>query len=189
MAARRDPIREWREQYARTCLHVDFQPVEGSSFHASARPVAQDLPVLRVDLSPGSLFRDEELARDGEDVIGFFIAQSQDLHFSHIARELRLHRGDATMMRADTTSAVASGKDYGFSLVLVRLADLEARIAHPHDGLMRRVPRNSEALQLLRGYLRALETSRFNGSADSRELVRGAPHRSCLAGLDAAANR
>ena len=37
---------------------------------------------------------------------------------------------------------------------------------------MRRLPRRSEALKLLRGYIGSLEKSRFNGSAEAREIVR-----------------
>ena len=67
-----DPIREWREQY-------DFEPLAGPAFHASVKPIFPELRMVRATLSPGFLFRDEDLLRDGDDSIGFVVAQSGEL--------------------------------------------------------------------------------------------------------------
>ena len=84
------PIREWREQYARRRLRVDFEPIADSTFHASVRPIFPELRVVRATLSPGFLFRDEDLLRDGDDSIGFVVAQSGQLTARHLRREIRL---------------------------------------------------------------------------------------------------
>jgi hypothetical protein len=91
------PIREWREQYARRRLRVDFEPLAGSTFHASVKPIFPELRIVRATLSPGFLFRDEDLLRDGDDSIGFVVAQSGELTARHLGREIRLAPGDATM--------------------------------------------------------------------------------------------
>ena len=66
-----DPIREWREQYARRCLRVDFEPLADTPFHASVKPIFPELRIVRAALSPGFLFRDDDLLRDG-DLLGIW---------------------------------------------------------------------------------------------------------------------
>ena len=55
---RADSIREWREQYARCCLAVDFEPSAGTTFGASIKPIFPELRTARAALSAGFLFRD-----------------------------------------------------------------------------------------------------------------------------------
>ena len=77
------PIREWREHYARRCLRVDFEPLADSTFHASVKPIFPELRIVRATLSPGFLFRDEDLLRDGDDSIEFIVPQSGELTAKH----------------------------------------------------------------------------------------------------------
>ena len=79
MARQSNPILEWREQYARRRLKVDFEPLAGAIFHASVKPILPELRIVRAALSPGFLFRDDDLIRDGDDSIGFVVAQSGQL--------------------------------------------------------------------------------------------------------------
>jgi hypothetical protein len=95
MATQPDPIREWREQYARRCLRVDFEPSPGSTFKASVKSIFPELRIVRAALSPGFLYRDDDLLRDGDDSIGFVVAQSRELTARHLGREVELSPGDA----------------------------------------------------------------------------------------------
>jgi hypothetical protein len=52
VAAQPDPIREWREQYARHHLRVDFEPLLGSTFRASVMSIFPELRIVRATLSP-----------------------------------------------------------------------------------------------------------------------------------------
>jgi hypothetical protein len=90
MAMQSDPIREWRDQYARPHLRVDFEPLPGTSFRASVKPIFPELRIVRAALSPGFLFRDDDLIRDGDDRVGFVVAQSGQLTARHLGREIRL---------------------------------------------------------------------------------------------------
>jgi hypothetical protein len=100
VATKRDPIHEWREQYARCCLHLDFKPLDDVPFRASVTPIFTELSIVRTRLCPGFVFRDEDLVRDGDNNFGFLIAQSRNLDNVHQGREVRLAPGDATMMHA-----------------------------------------------------------------------------------------
>ena len=110
MAKQRDPVREWREQYARCCLDVDFEPSPGTTFHASVKPIFPELRIIRAALSPGLAFRDEKLLRDGDNSFGFIIAQSRELTVRHPGREVQLGRGDATMMQSDAIAGPARAR-------------------------------------------------------------------------------
>ena len=172
MAVQRDPIRVWREEYARCCLNLDFEPSTGVPFHFALKPVFEDPRVVRTSLSAGFVFRDEDLVRDGDDSYGFLISQSRQLDTKHQGREVRLGLGEATMMQASGPGSTGSRESFAFCEVMIAPAEWDARSARPGDAIMRRLSRRSEALQLLRGYIRSLERNRLNGSAQAREIVR-----------------
>jgi AraC-like DNA-binding protein len=167
-----DPIREWREQYARSCLRVDFEPLPGSTFHASVKPILPELRIVKAALSPGFLFRDEDLLRDGDDSIGFVVAQSRELTATHLGREIRLAPGDATMMLMSATGGVGWRESSVLFDMLIPPAEWEARGARPEDGLMQRLWGKSEVVRLLRGYIRSLGSIGFSGSGDEHTTVR-----------------
>jgi AraC-like DNA-binding protein len=172
MAVQIDPIREWREQYARRCLRVDFEPLPGSPFHASVKPIFPELRIVRAALSPGFLFRDEGLLRDGDDSIGFVVAQSQELTARHLGREIRLAPGDATMMLMGATGGIGWRESSVLFDMLIPPAEWEARGARPEHGLMQRLWGKSDAMQLLRGYIRSLERSGLTAFSNDRTIVR-----------------
>jgi AraC-like DNA-binding protein len=167
-----DAIRQWREQYARRSLRIDFKPLTDAPFSTSFEPIFDDLRVARSRFSPGVTFRDDELVKDGDDSFGLVICPSKNLEITHRQRELRLGTGEAVAMHVSETGTVGSAEKFAFVSVSIPSMELEARVIHPDDAVMRRLPRSSEVLQLLRHYIRSLETSRFNGSPESRKVVR-----------------
>jgi AraC-like DNA-binding protein len=172
MAMQPDPTREWREQYARYCLRVDFEPLPGTTFDASVKPIFPELGIIRTESSPGFIFRDEDLLRDGNDSFEVIFAQSQELNITHQGCEIRLRPGDATIMQANATGRVGSPKRFGFLEVLVSPADWETRGCRVCDALMQHIGTNSGALKLLRGYVRSLESNRLTMSVEGRGIVR-----------------
>ena len=172
MATQPDRIREWREQYARRCLRVDFEPLPGPTFHASVKPIFPELRIVRAALSPGFLFRDEDLLRDGDDRIGFVVAQSRELTARHLGREVRLAPGDATMMLMGATGGVGWRESSVLFDMLIPPAEWEARGARPEDVLMQRLWGKSEAMQLLRRYIRSLERSGLTAFGNDHTIVR-----------------
>jgi len=173
VVAQLDPIRVWREQYARRHLNIDFEPLSDAPFHASFEPIVEGLRTVRAAFSPGVTFRDQDLVKDGDDAFGLVISQSRDLDITHQRRDLRVGHGDATLMQVCATGRVGSRQNFGYIGVMIPQPEFAARGARPADAVMQRLPRRSEVLRLLRGYLRSLERSRFSGSAEGRETVRG----------------
>ena len=172
MATQRDPVREWREQYARCCLDVDFEPSPNATFYASVKPIFPELHVARAALSPGFLFRDEDMLRDGNDSFEFIVAQSGELNIAQQGREIRLGPGDATIMQASATGRVGSRERFGFLEVLVSSAEWDTRGCCADDALMQHIGSNSGVLKLLRGYIRSLERMALATSVEGREMVR-----------------
>ena len=167
-----DPIREWREQYARRCLRVDFEPLPGPRFHASVKPIFPELRIVRAALSPGFLFRDEDLLRDDDDRIGFVVAQSGELTARHLGREVLLARGDATMMLMNATGGVGWRESSVLFDMLIPPAEWQSRGARPEDLLIQRLWGKSEAMRLLRGYIRSLERSGLTAFGNDHTIVR-----------------
>jgi AraC-like DNA-binding protein len=172
MARQSNPILEWREQYARRCLKVDFEPLAGAIFHASVKLIFPELRIVRAALSPGFLFRDDDLIRDGDDRIGFVVAQSGQATARHLGREVRLAPGDATTMLMSATGGIGWRESSVLFDMLISPADWEARGARPEDGLMQRLWGKSEAVQLLCGYIRSLERIGLAASGDNHTLIR-----------------
>jgi len=120
---------------------------------------------------PGFLFRNDDLIRDGNDGIGFIIAQSGEPTATHPGREVRLAAGDATMMLAGATGGVGSREGYALFDMLIPPAEWEARGARPGDGLMQRLWGKSEAMQLLRRYIGSVEKG-FTASVHDCSIMR-----------------
>jgi AraC-like DNA-binding protein len=167
-----DPIREWREQYARRYLRVDFEPLPGPAFRASVKPILPELRIVRAALSPGLLFRDEDLLRDEDDRIGFVVAQSGKLTARHLGREVQLAPGDATMMLMSATGGVWWRESSVLFDMLIPPTEWEARGARFEDVLMQRLWGKSDFMQLLRSYIRSLERSGLTTFGDNHTIVR-----------------
>jgi AraC-like DNA-binding protein len=172
LGAQRDPVREWRELYARRCLRIDFEPLSDAPFCASVQPIFEDLHVVRSRLSAGRSFRDEELVKDGDDALSLLIALSKDICINHQAREQRLGFGDATLLHVCATGSVASRRDFEFIPILVPYLELTERGVRLDDAVMRFMPRRSDSLQLLRSYVLTLEKSRLGARSGLREPIR-----------------
>jgi AraC-like DNA-binding protein len=140
---------------------------------ASLNPIFDGPVMVRATLSPGFLFRDEDLVRDGDDSLSLLISQSRELDVTHRGREVRLGPGDATIMRASAPGSVGSRESFGFVEVIIPPADWQTRGADSGDTLMQRLWRKSGAMQLLRAYIRSLESTAVAVSTDGRAIVRG----------------
>lgn len=167
-----DSIGTWREQQARRHLNLDFEPLPDTPFHAEFAPILENLRIVRAVFSPGATLRDKALIKDGDDSFGLVISQASNLDITHQGRDLRLGHGDATLMHVCATGRVGSRQNFRYIGVMIPHLEFAARGARPAEAVMQRLPRGSEVLRLLRLYVRALERSRFGGSAEARETVR-----------------
>ena len=174
MTVHRDPLQEWREQIARHLLGIDFKPLTDTPFKATVQPIFEDLRIVRTAFSPGITFRDAELIKkDGNDTFAVLIAQTGNISVTHQARDLRLDHGDATLLHNCVSGSVGSPEEFSYMPALIPHAELATRVARFDEAIARRIPRQSEALQLLRVYIRALKNGRFvsGGRLSLREHI------------------
>jgi AraC-like DNA-binding protein len=164
-----DSIREWRERSA--WRRLDFKPPSDWPFRASVIPIFKDLHIARTAISPGLAFRDREMVRDGDDSFWLLISQSTSLEIEQLGRDLRLDRGDATVMHVCETGSFGSRRHFGFIGVLLPSSEIAGRGVRLDGGLMQHLPRQSDALQLLRGYIQTLENSKMRPCAEARETI------------------
>ena len=91
------------------------------------------------------------------------------MHISAAAISSR--RAEATLLRISDPGVVGGAEDFGFTTILVPFEKLEER-AHGIGGHFgQTVPRRSEALLLLRGYVRSAERFWHGAPAEVREVV------------------
>jgi AraC-like DNA-binding protein len=172
LTVQRDPVREWREQYARRGTQLGFEPSSDAPFLSSVRPIWDAPRIVQTRLSPGLLFRDKNMIRDGDDRLSLVLTTSSRLTVGHRGRELCLEPGDAAMFQADAPGRAGSKR--GFSVIELSMPQIEwhSRGVRPGDCLMRPVRRDSEGLKLLAGYIRSLESVSASVSLDGRDLIR-----------------
>jgi AraC-like DNA-binding protein len=172
LLAQHQQIRQWREEHARLALNIGFEPLSDAPFRATIKPIFEDLHITRIALPAGLTFRDDQLVKDGKDNFALLISTSKDLRVALRGQNLRLGRGDATLVHVGETGSVGSGQNFGRVGVHVPHPELAARETRPNDAVMQLVPRRSEALQLLRAYLDSLERCRLGASRDTCEVIR-----------------
>jgi AraC-like DNA-binding protein len=172
MGAKVDPIKAWREDIGRRFLRLDFKPYGDTPFRAStvAIPI-QGLRVVKRAMSPGLTFRDTELISDGNDAFGIQIALSSGVEVRQRGWQQSLGRGDATVLHVGTAGSVGGERAFHVASVLCPRAELSERGVRPETTLGRRVPASSEALRLLRSYLRSLEGAKLADWPQANELV------------------
>jgi AraC-like DNA-binding protein len=163
-----DEIREWRSQVARRLLNIDFEPLSDAPFRATVNPLFEGN--VRLSHSPGRTFRDDELVRDGRDDFMLLLSESDNLDVVHRHRELRLGRGDAALMHVCETGSIGSRDNVQY--LVVNLSDLRSHDPLLAEAVMHRLPRQSEAMRLVRCYLRSVERNQLGSSAELREAIR-----------------
>ena len=170
MAARRDPMREWRERFARGMHSIDFRPMSDGRFHASIVPV---LNGVHTSLSAGFTFRDDELIRSGggEEAFSLVIARSRNLEVAQVGRAVRLGRGDATLLHVSEIGHVGSHNDFEFIAQVIPASEVADRGVCLDAAVACRLPARTEALQLLRGYIGSAEKRKSGISPSARALI------------------
>ena len=168
MAAQGDTVREWREQVARGAINIGFEPLSDAPFRATFTPIFER--IVRIAHSPGITFRDEGMVKDGEDHFSLILSQSRNLDVAHCRRNLRLGSGDATLVHVCEVGSIGSHDDVRYRALIV--PELKAHCSGLDGAVMQRLPRQSEALQLLRQYLHSIEKNGIGHSPVLRETIR-----------------
>jgi AraC-like DNA-binding protein len=153
-----DELKLWREQVGRHVLRVDFAPLDGQPFDAFVSPVlmADGAKIALCGHSPGRVFRDKELLRDGEDSVSLLIARTNAMEISHRGRFARLAPGEAVLMQNFEPGQGASAKNFGFLSITIPSQRLSLK-PNGHEPFASPIPRSNHALHLLKAYIQSLK--------------------------------
>jgi AraC-like DNA-binding protein len=162
-------LSRWREEFGRSLLRVEIEPVSSLPFHAEAKLRA--LPGLRTAdcLGPPMRFeRTPALAADGDDSIGFVINRARAAVASQRGREVALRAGDAVPILTQEPAILTTEHHLG---VLVPRAALASRLSNIDDAGMRVISRRAEAMRLLTGYISMVDDKLTLGTPELRDTV------------------
>jgi AraC-like DNA-binding protein len=167
----RDPLREWQERYAQNGTQLGFKPETGTRFSAAVHAVCNSPRVVRATLSPGLLYRDRGMVRDGDDNLSLVVSLGPDLTVWHRAREVPLRRNEATIFQADAPGSAGTRRQFEVLEVSISQREWSERGSRSGDVLMKLIKRNSESLQLLLGYARLLAKVELTSSVETHAAI------------------
>jgi AraC-like DNA-binding protein len=184
----KDRIAMWRDHFGRTALRVEIEPTEEEPFEANlSSRILPGLHLLEGGVSAGRLVRTRQLVADGNDDLLLVINRKGSFTVSARGHEVSLHEGDG-LLRSSDDVAVFERRAHGHSLSLRIPRSLLSSLVVDVDGaIMRTIPRQSGALQLLGSYMKALIDEPSPGTSELQHLA--ASHVSDLAALTLGATR
>jgi len=156
---RREGFAIWREVVGRTVLKLDLELLEGQPIHSEAS--VQTLPGLRLAkaaMSGVRMARMRHHLADSNDHLTLHICTAGTWRLSHRDQELCLDCHAATLVsNAEAATVTCSASTHTVCIEIPRKS-LAPFVPKLEDRLMRAVPRDAEALQLLIGYIATLDT-------------------------------
>jgi AraC-like DNA-binding protein len=150
----RDRVPFFRDVFGRSIARHEIEPVPGTSFRVDVTMRA--LPGLKVwtgEYSALRLMRTRELLADGSDDIAFCTDPGGGTIVSQLGRELTMRGGDAVLLSGGDPMSVTTSplsRHVGIGLSRKVLAHMVPGL---EDAFLRPVPRDTEALDLLRSYI------------------------------------
>jgi AraC-like DNA-binding protein len=174
----RQRIPVWRELFGRTLLGVDIEPLPGVPFIANATlRHLSGLGVISGVMAGAHIHRTREMLSDGNDDLTFALnvgarTGSGGRQISRVrqrGQDVIVNPGEGILMtNAEACTFTCSrGRFVGLRIPRSALAPLTREIDR---GVMRLIPRDSEAVMLLRSYLGALSQLRAGGTLRLQRL-------------------
>lgn len=155
----RDRLPVWREVFGQTMVRLDIEPVKGTSFHAEGElRMLPGAAFAAVTTTPVKVSRTQQLIAGDRADMAFVITADVPLHIAQNGREQVLDAGDAIILRGNERSVIQSRDRARFINISVPIDDLTPMLANCQDLSMSVVSRQSDALGLLLGYVRMLQT-------------------------------
>ncbi|MPZ35828.1 MAG: helix-turn-helix domain-containing protein [Rhodospirillales bacterium] len=184
-----DRVTMWREAFGRTMTKLDFEPSSDDPFGYEA--VLRALPGLAVGSMTMTVMRiargREMVVTEGNDNLGLTLLMEGTAFASRLGRDLWVTNGDVTLMTNAEPGTVGFPSDGRFLSLQMPGAALVSLVTNIDDVVVRPIPRNTEALRLLTGYVALLEQSPAPQTTELRRLA--ATHVHDLAALVLGATR
>ena len=149
-----DRLPTWREVFGQTMVRLDIEPAKGQPFRAEGTLCALPGAALSsVAVTPVCVSRTRRLiAGDGADML-FLITANAPLHVAQNGREQTLEAGDALFLRGGECSIIQWEREARLTNIAVPVDSLTPLLPGCEDLSMTVVPKRSETLRLLLGYV------------------------------------
>lgn len=144
----------WREAYGRTIAKLEFEPTLEGPFNVEA--TLRSVPGLGVATmsTQGLRFTKPRNLIDSDDLI-LVMMESGGYSGSQLGREVSLGPGDAVIRwNAEVTSGEIFGRP---AIIRVPTKAIAPMVGDVSAAVQRRIPANTDALLLLRPYMRAIQ--------------------------------
>ena len=168
----RDRLPIMREVHGRLTARIDIEPAPGVPLHY--RVVARALPGLTVSTfseSPQICRRTRELLADGKDDVVLVASTTAGSMVSHRGRELSRSPGDAVLLSTSDVVRIDVPSGSQGPMVTLSRRRLAPLVPGLEDKFNRRVPRETEALQLLTRYVGLFDDQQGLATPELRSLV------------------
>jgi AraC-like DNA-binding protein len=149
-----EKIAAWREIYGRAIAKFELEPVADEEPMVEAK--VRSLPGLALaSITTTKLrFHKTRSQIDNDDVL-LMVVDSGQSEGSQLGREARVEAGDAVLW---ANAELGAGVSFGRRVMLrIPSKAIALAVGSPDLRLLRRIPRETEALRLLRQYLRGIE--------------------------------
>jgi AraC-like DNA-binding protein len=151
----------WREQFGRKLFRLDVEPLPDVPFRLDLRTHA--LPGVVISSSTGGgvrAWRTRELVSDARNDYLLLINRKGAGISAQRGREFVIDEQAATLMTLDEVGGIIRPTlDHHSCMLQMPRAAIEPLVRHAEDAVMRPIPRQSAALQLLINYLAVLQRS------------------------------
>lgn len=152
----RERVAYTREEFGRKISRYDFEPLGGAFRFDIKLRAAPDLALVSTEHSPMRIQRTAELLTDGDDTLVLQISMSRGLA-SQLGREIEVEPGDAMLgSNSDVGTFTFPSANSKCVLLGMSRARLRPLLKEFDLALVRRVPAQTQALQLLMQYLSML---------------------------------
>lgn len=167
-----EQVMQWREEYARRLLQLDFEPEPDTEFFCSTQNIIDGMRIVKSSFSPGFTVRDDELVKRGDDSFAFLISRSRHIEVDRTRQQFQLGQGDAVMMQISEPGFLGSKTKFSYIAMMIPAAEMRARLKSM-DNFRARISKSNEGVQLLRSYVNALETGkRISGQLTQAAIQR-----------------
>lgn len=154
--ANQDRTEGFRETWGRTMLQIEMEPL------TRGEPIDVDMamsvfPALRIADGRASPVRCRHLARlaDNDDLI-FTLVRSGAVTWNRGDREASASSGEAVLTASGETTTFVGYTPAHLLNIRFNRQKLSSRLSHAEDALVRAVPRDNQALRLLKSYVSVL---------------------------------
>jgi AraC-like DNA-binding protein len=169
----RDRVAMWRELFGQLVVRRGIEPLPEVEFRA--RYVLHALPGLRISSGIGGgarEWRTRELLSDGNDELALLISLKGGTVVSQRGREFVLGEQQAILASSGEVGGIIRPKPDQLLLGLrLPRAAIGPLVHDVDDAIMRPIPRDAEALHLLKRYVGVLQKNRVLAQSELRPLV------------------